>query len=108
MSEKQVLKMNMELMDLVENGSKVATTRLGFKTKYTLGDVVFQNNEVKDDLLDIGAYIYKIEAIDFCEIDDKLAEIENYKSAKGLKDKLIEIYGRITEHEQVTVIYWDR
>jgi len=103
-----IIKLKPSLMDLVDNGSKTATTRLGLKTKYTLGPVKFQNSEVAEDLIDIGAEIYKIESISFCDISDKLAEIENYKSASELKKALTNIYGFIDEFETLTVIYWYR
>ncbi len=103
-----VIKLKPNLMDLVENGSKTATTRLGLKTKYTLGHVKFQNSEVLEDLIDIGAEIYKIEAIDFCDISDELAKIENYKKATELKKALTDIYGHINEYDTLTVIYWQR
>lgn len=106
--DKQIIKLNPGLIDLVETGQKTATTRLGLKAKYHLGPVKFVNAKVPEDIVDGGYEIYKIEAISFCEITQELAEIENYKSIEEFQKALIDIYGPIEEYATLTVIYWDR
>ena len=103
-----VIKVNMELMDSIENNYKKAATRLGIKTNYTLGPVKFVNATNAEDVLDNNYEIYKIEAIDFCDLPKELALEEGFSSLKRFKDKLVEIYGPIEDYATLTVISWDR
>lgn len=91
----QVIKLNPDLMDHAEKGSKRKTIRKGIKTKYHLGPVYFQNSEDEKDKLFINATIVKIEQINLSNLG------KNYK--KVLED----IYGKMEEFELLTLIEWD-
>lgn len=101
------IKVNPELIDNIENSSKRATTRLGLKTKYTLGPVNFVNSINEDDVID-GYDIYKIESLAFCELTEELATEEGFNNLNDFRNKLIEIYGTIDDYATMTVIYWDK
>lgn len=98
------IRMNSELMTLIESKKKSATTRLGIKN-YRLGEVLFV--DANDPLFTIKGYtIYRLEIIKFKEISDDLAKIEGYNSSLELKDKLGVIYGEIESEAQMTIVYW--
>lgn len=98
------IKMNPELMPLIRNKIKTATTRKGIK-KVHLGDCEIVNNQNSTDV--ISGFIHKIEIIRFKDISLELAEIENYHNPEELKKKLIEIYGPITDEQFMTIIYFN-
>jgi hypothetical protein len=106
--EKQIIKLTPELLDNVQNNDKRATTRLGLKTRYHLGPVAFQNNEVQSDIVDDGFEIYSLKAVAFCDLSEDLAIEEGFKSSMELRNKLVEIYGPINDYATCTVIWFDR
>ena len=106
--KKQIIKLNPELIDQVENNGKRATTRLGLKTRYHLGPVLFQNSEAPLDILDNNFEIQKIEAISYCDLSEELAHQEGYKNGIQFRKALREIYGPIDDYATCTVIHFDR
>ena len=101
----QFINMNSDLMHVIRTGVKSATTRLGIKTKYSLGPLRIFNAKNKYDVIE-GKEIYKIESLPLCSLTDDIAELEGYSCKEELINKLVEIYGNIDEYEQMTVIYW--
>lgn len=106
--DKQVIKVNSSLVDVIKTGKKLATTRLGLKTKYHLGPVKFINAEVPGEEIDDGWVIWKIEAVFFCNLTQELAETESYATLRDFRKALMNIYGPIEDFATLTVIYWDR
>lgn len=103
---KQIIKLNPDLLHLVKTGIKTSTCRLGVKYKYCLGYVVFQNCEDESELLDINAFINGINLKMYCTLTDEIAEMEGYSSADELRSVLKDIYGEIKDHDFITVIEW--
>jgi len=95
------IKLQPQLLSLVLDGLKRATTRKGLKD-YILGPARLINSENKEDILNI--YIRKLETIRFKHIDDDLAKIENYECAEDLKSALVGIYGTIDDNEEMTIV----
>lgn len=107
----QNIKFSSELMQLVENGTKIATTRLGVKSKYHLGSVAMID-AANPGIVLCGFEITKIETRTYNGLDKKLALEEGYEFLSEFCDKLREIYkgdknaDNFKKDEIFTVIHW--
>jgi hypothetical protein len=104
--KKQIIKLNSHLIPKVKSARKMATTRLGIKSKYHVGPFVIEDASDSDKIYDFSLYICRIELIRFKEIDIDLANVEGYDYVDDFKAELVKIYGKIKESDFLTVIYF--
>lgn len=99
----QEIKFKPELIEMIECGKKTATTRLGMKTQYNLGEVCMVNADDKDDTM-LGYTITSLRYATFGQLDKKLALKEGYTKVSELRKALVNIYGQIDDNYTMTVI----
>lgn len=101
--ETQTIKLKEDLLKVVKEGNKKATTCLGIK-RYRLGDAFLVNPHDNNDSIKIKINQFKI--IQYKEINDDLARIENYNTKEELKNVLKEIYPNIQDEDFLTVVFF--
>lgn len=92
-------------MNLVREGKKKATTRLGIK-EWTLGSNTLVNSKDPDDKIEIIVTGLELATKQYVASSQRIAALENYEEPSELIKKLEEIYGEIDDSEDFTVAHF--
>lgn len=96
------IKLVPSLFEKAKLGYKKASTRLGIK-EFTVGESEVVNNQTHES---VPVFIHKIEVRKYKDIDDKLAQIEDYQMAEELKEALKVHYPDISDNDYITVVHF--
>lgn len=101
---KRMKKLNLShlLFLKAKKGLKTASTRKGIK-EFTLGFTQCVDIKTKET---IDIRITKLELRKYKQIDDKLANIEDYSRAEDLKFALKSYYPNIKEDDDITIVFF--
>lgn len=100
-----MIKLQPELMTLVREGKKKATTRLGIK-EWTLGSNTLVNSQDPSDKIEIIVTGLELATKQYVATSQRIACLENYEHPSELIQKLEEIYGSLDEDEDFTVAHF--
>jgi len=87
-----------DLFDLVVAGKKQATVRKG-KRDIVLGPM---NIKATSSKRNCSVLVTNVEYV-----NEDHAKIDGYNSLADLKNTLVEIYGTLSDDQDMTVIYWN-
>jgi len=100
-----MIKLNPELMQLTREGKKKATSRLGIK-EYTLGSNTLVNAENPEDKIEIIVTGLELVTKRHMACSQRVARLENYDEPQDLVDKLEQIYGKLEDEDEFTVVHF--
>lgn len=99
------IKLKPELMQLVRDGKKSATTRLGIK-ELTLGSNTLVNSEYPDDRIEVIVTGLELATKRYIASSQRIASLENYEHPQELVNALESIYGKIEDDDDFTIVHF--